>query len=68
MPQTTTTIIPRQQQPATASAEPVQASRADELCSKAAAWQNVVNKARESCQRGVEAVKELQRRRNKSGQ
>ncbi|MGD0517929.1 MAG: hypothetical protein ABSA26_10380 [Thermoguttaceae bacterium] len=68
MPEDTTTITVRQQQPATASAGPTEASRADELCSKATAWQDVVNKARESCRRGVDAVKELQRRRNKSGQ
>jgi hypothetical protein len=68
MPENTTTIALRPQEPATSSAVPAEASRAEELCAQAAAWQNVAQRVRENCRRGIDAAKELQRRRNKSGQ
>ena len=68
MSEDTATIIARQPDPIAASGGPAEESRAQELSAQATGWQNVVRQARENCQQGIEAAKELQRRRNKSGE
>jgi hypothetical protein len=68
MPESTTTIFARQREPITASGGPAEESQANEISAQATGWQNVVRHARESCQQGLDAVEELHRRRNKSGQ
>jgi hypothetical protein len=68
MPDDTRTI-PAQCEPQTTSiGGPPEESKADEIRAQAAAWQEVARRARESCQRGEAAAKELRRRRNTSGQ
>ena len=67
--QNATTIVTTKREEAIATPlGPMEESRADELRDQAAAWQMVARQARESCQRGVDAAKELQRRSNTSGQ
>ena len=65
--ETSTTPAPREPQ-TTSAGGPAEESKADEMRARAAAWQTVARQARESCQRGEEAAKELRRRRNTSGQ
>jgi hypothetical protein len=68
MSEDTTTLIARRPQPESASAAPAERSRAEEISAQAAGWQNVVQHARDNCRQGEDAVKELQRRHNKSGE
>jgi hypothetical protein len=68
MAQDTTTLIARRPPEATSAGGPPDQSQGDELLARAAAWQNVAQRARESCQRGDDATQELRRRRNTSGE
>jgi len=68
MTQDTMTMTLRQQPQTVQAGGPPDGTRAEEMLAQAGAWQNVAGQVRASCQRGAEAAKELQRRRNTSGQ
>lgn len=68
MTQDTMTIALRQQPQTAQAGGPPDGSRASEMLAQAGGWQNVAGQVRANCQRGAEATKELQRRRNTSGQ
>ncbi len=64
-----TLVRPVEQAPPTAGpVVPEEASGAGAILQRASAWRDVARQARQNCQRGAEAEKELQRRRNSSGQ
>ncbi len=64
----TTTLPARHASQTTFSGPAPEPSNADEIRARADAWQNVARRARASSHRGEDAVSELQRRRNTSGQ
>lgn len=68
MADATRTVIPQEQPQTLAEAGPPEESRADQLRAQAAGWEAVARQIHDCCLRGDQASKELQRRRNTSGQ